>query len=172
MSTYSITIKVQGGGKANKQSGVNGEDTSAGVGVGGSSGGANSQAGQLAQGGGSSAINTLKKVAVATGAVAAGTKVLNYVTSRVYTETGNRQLQDNINAAKQVSGQIMSIISGFAVGGIAGGIIAAGGVALDYALQYRSYNFARQQEAQVLNIRQERAGLASMANSRSRALNQ
>lgn len=172
MSTYSITIKVQGGGKANKQSGVNGEDTSAGVGVGGSSGGANSQAGQLAQGGGSSAINTLKKVAVATGAVAAGTKVLNYVTSRVYTETGNRQLQDNINAAKQVSGQIMSIISGFAVGGIAGGIIAAGGVALDYALQYRSYNFARQQEAQVLSIRQERAGLASMANSRSRALNQ
>ncbi len=172
MSTYSITIKVQGGGKANKQSGVNGEDTSAGVGVGGSSGGANSQAGQLAQGGGSSAINTLKKAAVVTGAVAAGTKVLNYVTSRVYTETGNRQLQDNINAAKQVSGQIMSIISGFAVGGIAGGVIAAGGVALDYALQYRSYNFARQQEAQVLSIRQERAGLGGMANSRSRALNQ
>ena len=102
MSTYSITIKVQGGGNANKQSGANGAETGDANGVGGS-GGANSQAGQLAKGGGSSAISTLKKAAIATGAVAAGTKVLNYVTSRVYTETGNRQLQDNINAAKQIS---------------------------------------------------------------------
>lgn len=169
MSTYTITINVKGAGNANKQD-VGGSSTG-GV-TGGENGAGGLQTGQLAQGSGGSAIKELKKVAVATGAVAAGTKVLNYVTSRVYTETGNRQLQDNINAAKQVGGQIASIVGGFVVGGWVGGLAAVGGVALDYALQYRSYNFAKEQEESVLAIRRERMGVGGIANSRSRAINQ
>lgn len=161
MSNYSITINVNGGGRSSKKNANSGETDN-------TSGGA----GQLAQGSGGSSIAALKKVAVATGVLSAGKKSLDYITSRVYTETGNRQLQDNINAAKQIGGQIASIAGGFIVGGAVGGLAAIGGVALDYALQYRSYNFAKEQEANVLAIRRERMGVVGMSNSRSRAINQ
>lgn len=174
MSNYSITINVNGGRGSKKN--ANGANGTTG-GVGGANGGgtgdsAGGGAGQLAQGSGGSSIAALKKVAVATGVLSAGKKTLDYVTSRVYTETGNRQLQDNINATKQIGGQIASIAGGFVVGGWVGGLAAMSGVALDYALQYRSYNFAKEQEASVLSIRRERMGAGGMANSRSRALNQ
>ena len=90
-------------------------------------------------------------------------KVFNYKTSRAYTETGNRQWQDNINATNQVAGQIAGII---------GGLVALGGVALDYSLKYNAYNFAKQMEATTLSIQRERMGVGSMAMSRSRATNQ
>lgn len=167
MSNYSITINVNGGGRSSKKN-ANGAGGSNSGETGNTSGGA----GQLAQGSGGSSIAALKKVAVATGVLSAGKKSLNYITSRVYTETGNRQLQDNINAAKQIGGQIASIAGGFIVGGAVGGLAAIGGVALDYALQYRSYNFAKEQEANVLAIRRERMGVVGMSNSRSRAINQ
>ncbi len=118
MSNYSITINVNGGrGSKKNTNGANG--TTGGVGGtngGGAGGSAGGGAGQLAQGSGGSSIAALKKVAVATGVLSAGKKTLDYVTSRVYTETGNRQLQDNINATKQIGGQIASIAGGFAVG--------------------------------------------------------
>lgn len=175
MSNYSITININGGGRNSKKNatGASGANGASGAGsTGGNGGNGSSGAEKLAQGGAASSIAALKKVMVATGVLSAGTKTLNYITSRVYTETGNRQLQDNINATKQIGSQVASLAAGFAVGGIAGGIVAAGGIALDYALQYRSYNFARQQEERVLSIRQERMGAGGMANSRSRALNQ
>lgn len=171
MSNYSITININGGRNSKKKAnGTSGKNGASGVGSTGENGGSGAE--KLAQGGAASSIAALKKVMVATGVLSAGTKTLNYITSRVYTETGNRQLQDNINATKQIGSQVASLAASFAVGGIAGGVVAVGGIALDYALQYRSYNFARQQEESVLSIRRERMGVGGMANSRSRALNQ
>ncbi|MDE6275086.1 MAG: hypothetical protein K2M75_00960 [Clostridia bacterium] len=45
-------------------------------------------------------------------------------------------------------------------------------IALDYALKYDSYNFAKQMEATTLSIQRERMGVGGMAISRSRASNQ
>lgn len=158
MSTYSITIKVSGSGNAKSNS----EEENA----------SGSQAEQLTQGSGGSAIKELKKVAIVTGAVAMGAKALNYKTSRVYTETGNRQLQDNINATMQVGGQIAGIVGGFIAGGVAGGVVATAGVMLDYGLKFDSYAYGQRMEATTLAITRERMGIGGMAISRSRSSTQ
>lgn len=168
MSEYSIIIEVKGDGS----SGASGTNDGQNLSTGSADSNGTTEIGKLTQGSSGSALKALKGVAVATGAVAMGTKVLNYKTSRVYTETGNRQLQDNINAVKEVGGQIAGIVGGFVAGGVIGGMVAIGGVALDYALKYESYNFAKQMEATTLSIKQQRMGVGGMAMSRSRASNQ
>lgn len=170
MSEYSIIIEVKGDGSNGSSSGENGAQGSNGSGVGGA--GSSLETGQLVQGSNGSTLKQLKKAVAVSGAVAMGMKVLNYKTSRVYTETGNRQWQDNINAAKEVGGQIAGVIGGFVAGGVIGGVAALGGVALDYALKYESYNFAKQMEGTTLSIKQQRMGVGGMAMSRSRASNQ
>ncbi len=168
MSEYSIVIEVKGDGSNSSNSGAgDGQGATANL-----ASGNTSETGKLAQGTSGSALKSIKGVAVATGAVAMATKVLNYKTSRVYTETGNRQLQDNINATKEVAGQVATVIGGFVAGGVIGGMLAIGGVALNYALQYESYNFAKQMESTTLAISRQRMGVGGMAISRSRASNQ
>lgn len=171
MSEYSIIIEVKGDGSNGSSSSGNGaQGSNSGTAVGGT--GSSSETGQLVQGSNGSTLKQLKKAVAVSGAVAMGMKVLNYKTSRVYTETGNRQWQDNINAAKEVGGQIAGVIGGFVAGGVIGGVAALGGVALDYALKYESYNFAKQMEATTLSIKQQRMGVGGMSMSRSRASNQ
>lgn len=156
MSDYSITIKVENsGGSSNSMGQSNATETE-----------------ELVQGSNKSSLSTLKKAVAATGAVAMGTKALNYISTRVYPETGNRQLQDNINATKQVGGQILGIIGGFVAGGIPGGLLAMTGVLLDYAFQMDTYAYNQSMENTILNIQRERMGVGGMAISRSRAQNQ
>ena len=99
-------------------------------------------------------------------------KAINYVTSRVYTETGNRQWQDSINAAKQVGGQIATIAGGFLMGGVAGGLVAIAGVGMDYLMQLASYSFAKNLESQVLTISRERMGVGGFNINQSRSATQ
>lgn len=159
MSEYSITIKVDSGGGGSGTNTASPQDSS-------------TESQKLAEGSGSLTVKDLKKSVVATGAVAIGTKIINHITSRVYTETGNRQLQDEINAAKQIGGQILALGAGFAAGGIAGAAVVGLGILTDYALQASDYAYSRNLEASVLSIRRERMGVAGMANSRSRSINQ
>ena len=157
MSEYSITIKVDG--KDNSSSLTKQESST--------------ESEELAQGGsGGLAIKDLKKAVAATGAVAMGTKTVNHVTSRVYVETGNRQLQDNINATKQVASQVMYLIGGFIEGGPIGGLAVGVGILTDYALQMSDYSYSKSMEQSVLAIQRERMGVAGMSISRSRAQNQ
>ncbi|MCX4361775.1 MAG: hypothetical protein OSJ74_00085 [Clostridia bacterium] len=172
MSEYSIIIEVKDDGNNGTSSGTRSGQGSNGGGTATVRKGSTTEAGSFVMGPSGSVFKQLKKAVAVTGAVAMGTKVLNYKTSRVFTETGNRQWQDNINAAKQVGGQIAGIIGGFVAGGAIGGMVAIGGVALDYALKYESYNFAKQMESTMLSIKQQRMGVGGMAISRSRAGNQ
>ncbi len=157
MSSYEIIIKVDGGGSGSSL--TKQENTT--------------ETEELAQGGdGGSVIKDLKKAVAATGIIAVGTKIVNHITSRVYVETGNRQLQDDINAAKQVGGQIMALVGGFVAGGAIGGLAVGLGIATDYALQVSDYRFAKDLESTILNIRRERMGIGGMSISRSRSLTQ
>lgn len=154
MSEYSITIKVGGDGSKSNST----EKT---------------ESGKLAQGdSGGAAIKDLKKAVAATGVVAVGMKIINHRTSRVYVETGNRQLQDNINATKQIAGQVLSLIGGFVAGGPIGGIAVGLGIATDYALQFSDYRFEKRLDDAVLSIKRERMGVGGMSINRSRSINQ
>ena len=157
MSDMSITIKVEGEGNSGGQNNSIGQTT---------------ETEELVQGSSESTFGTLKKAVAATGVVAMGTKTLNYISTRVYPETGNRQLQDEINATKQVAGQVLSIIGAGVAGGPIGALAAAGVVALDYAFQASTYSYNRSMENTILNIQRERMGVGGMALSRSRAQNQ
>lgn len=117
-------------------------------------------------------IKTLRTAAAATGALMVANKAINYVTSRVYTETGNRQWQDSINAAKQVGGQIATIAGGFLMGGVAGGLIATAGIGIDYLTQISSYNYAKNLESQILTISRERMGVGGFNINQSRSATQ
>lgn len=117
-------------------------------------------------------LGTIKKAVAATGALMITQKAVNYVTSRVYTETGNRQWQDSINAAKQVGGQIATIAGGFLMGGVAGGLVAIAGVGMDYLMQLASYNFAKNLESQILTISRERMGVGGFNINQSRSVTQ
>ncbi len=117
-------------------------------------------------------IKTLRTAAAATGALMVANKAINYVTSRVYTETGNRQWQDSINAAKQVGGQIATIAGGFLMGGVAGGLIATAGIGIDYLTQISSYNYAKNLESQILTISRERMGVGGFNINQSRSVTQ
>lgn len=155
MSDLNITIKVEGGsgGSTEQQPQETPEE-------------------EIVQGEEESVGKLIKKSVAATGVVSMGVKAVNHITSRVGVETGNRQIQDEINAAKQVGGQALMILGGFIAGGAVGGMAAIGGVVLDYALQYSDYAYAQGLEADVLSIRRERMGVGNMAISRSRAANQ
>lgn len=117
-------------------------------------------------------LGTIKKAVAATGALMVANKAINYVTSRVYTETGNRQWQDSINAAKQVGGQIATIAGGFLMGGVAGGLIATAGIGIDYLTQISSYNYAKNLESQILTISRERMGVGGFNINQSRSATQ
>lgn len=153
MSDYTITINVKGNNSNSSSLSKATNNTE-----------------QVVQG--SSALKEVKKAVALTGVASAGKKTLNYLTTRVYPETGNRQLQDNINATKQLASQALSVLGAFALGGVAGGLVAMGGIALDYALQSATYQYNKQMEATTLNITRERMGVGGMAISRSRALTQ
>lgn len=117
-------------------------------------------------------LGTIKKAVAATGALMVANKAINYVTSRVYTETGNRQWQDSINAAKQVGGQIATIVGSFIAGGPVVGGIAIAGVGMDYLMQFSSYAFAKNIESQVLSISRERMGVGGFNINQSRSATQ
>ncbi len=154
MSEYSITIKVDGENKSKTPE-------------------KKTESEELAQGGsGGVAIKDLKKAVAATGVVAVGMKIINHRTSRVYVETGNRQLQDNINATKQIAGQVMALVSGFVAGGPLGGIAVGLGIATDYALQYSDYQYEKRLDNAILSIKRERMGVGGMSINRSRSLTQ
>lgn len=115
---------------------------------------------------------TIKKAVAATGALMIANKAINYVTGRVYTETGNRQWQDNVNAAKQVGGQIAAIAGGFLMGGALGGAVALMGVGMDYLTQFDSYEYSKNLESQILSISRERMGVLGANINRSRSTTQ
>lgn len=102
-----------------------------------------------------------------TGVALVAGSVINYTTSRVGITTGNYQRQQEINAIKTVAGQLSSIGMGFLMGGVGGGLLAAGGVGLSYLFAYDTYNFNRRAEAAQLNIKREREGIISASRSRS-----
>lgn len=155
MSEYSITIKVGGDGSKSNSS----EEKT--------------ESGKLAQGdSGGAAIKDLKKAVAATGVVAVGMKIINHRTSRVFVETGNRQLQDNINATKQIAGQVLALVGGFVAGGAIGGLAVGLGIATDYALQYSDYQYERRLDNAILSIKRERMGVGGMSINRSRSLTQ
>lgn len=159
MSTYEATIKI------GNNSQYDNTDT-----------GTNEQSSESQQAAQSSSLKqtlgTIKKAVAATGALMITQKAVNYVTSRVYTETGNRQWQDSINAAKQVGGQIATIAGGFLMGGVAGGLVAIAGVGMDYLMQFDSYNFAKNLESQILTISRERMGVGGFNINQSRSATQ
>lgn len=159
MSTYEATIKI------GNNSQYDNTDT-----------GTNEQSSESQQAAQSSSLKqtlgTIKKAVAATGALMVANKAINYVTSRVYTETGNRQWQDSINAAKQVGGQIATIAGGFLMGGVAGGLVAIAGVGMDYLMQLASYSFAKNLESQVLTISRERMGVGGFNINQSRSATQ
>lgn len=159
MSTYEATIKI------GKNSQYDNTDT-----------GTNEQSSESQQAAQSSSLKqtlgTIKKAVAATGALMITQKAVNYVTSRVYTETGNRQWQDSINAAKQVGGQIATIAGGFLMGGVAGGLVAIAGVGMDYLMQFSSYAFAKNIESQVISISRERMGVGGFNINQSRSVTQ
>lgn len=159
MSTYEATIKI------GNNSQYDNTDT-----------GTNEQSSESQQAAQSSSLKqtlgTIKKAVAATGALMITQKAVNYVTSRVYTETGNRQWQDSINAAKQVGGQIATIAGGFLMGGVAGGLVAIAGVGMDYLMQLASYSFAKNLESQVLSISRERMGVGGLNINQSRSVTQ
>lgn len=159
MSTYEATIKI------GNNSQYDNTDT-----------GTNEQSSESQQAAQSSSLKqtlgTIKKAVAATGALMITQKAVNYVTSRVYTETGNRQWQDSINAAKQVGGQIATIAGGFLMGGVAGGLVAIAGVGMDYLMQLASYSFAKNLESQVLTISRERMGVGGFNINQSRSVTQ
>lgn len=117
-------------------------------------------------------IKTLRTAAAATGALMLTSKAINNVTSRVYTETGNRQWQDSVNAAKELGGLLLTIAGGFAMGGVLGGTVAIGGVVADYAFQLSNYAFAKNLESQVLSISRERMGVGGFNINQSRSATQ
>lgn len=159
MSTYEATIKI----------GNNSQYDNTDTGMSEQS----SESQQAAQPSGmKQTLGTIKKAVAATGALMVTQKAVSYVTSRVYTTTGNRQWQDNINAAKQVGGQIAAIAGGFLAGGVAGGLVAIAGIGMDYLTQLDSYNFAKNLESQVLSISRERMGVGGLNISRSRSTTQ
>lgn len=159
MSTYEATIKI---GNNNQY-----DNTDTGT------SGQSSESQQAAQPSSlKQTLGTIKKAVAATGALMITQKAVNYVTSRVYTTTGNRQWQDNINAAKQVGGQIATIVGSFLAGGPIVGGVAIASVGIDYAMQLDSYNFAKNLESQVLSISRERAGWGGLNISRSRSTTQ
>lgn len=159
MSTYEATIKI------GNNSQYDNTDT-----------GTNEQSSESQQAAQSSSLKqtlgTIKKAVAATGALMITQKAVNYVTSRVYTETGNRQWQDSIIAAKQVGGQIATIAGGFLMGGVAGGLVAIAGVGMDYLMQLASYSFAKNLESQVLTISRERMGVGGFNINQSRSATQ
>lgn len=115
-----------------------------------------------------SVIKTTKSLAAATGVSIVAGQVLNYVTGRVEIETGNSQLQDEINAAKKIGGQISAIAMGAIFGGLAGAGLATLSVGVDYMLSVDSYNFNKKLNAAQLSIQRERAGLAWAVNNSRR----
>lgn len=159
MSTYEATIKI-GNNNQYDTGEQSGEEQSSGT-------QSTVQPASLKQ-----TYGTIKKAVAATGALMVTQKAVSYVTSRVYTTTGNRQWQDNINAAKQVGGQIAAIAGGFLAGGVAGGLVAIAGIGMDYLTQLDSYNFAKNLESQVLSISRERMGVGGLNISRSRSSTQ
>lgn len=115
-----------------------------------------------------SVIKTTKSLAAATGVSIVAGQVLNYVSGRVEIETGNSQLQDEINAAKKIGGQISAIAMGAIFGGLAGAGLATLSVGVDYMLSVDSYNFNKKLNAAQLSIQRERAGLAWAVNNSRR----
>lgn len=115
-----------------------------------------------------SIIKTTRSIATATGAGLVASQVLNYTTSRVQIETGNRQVQDEINAAKKVGSQVAALAMGAIFGGIGGFAIAGLGIGVDYLLSANTYRFNKQLEAAQLSIQRERAGLAWEINNQRR----
>ena len=158
MSTYEATIKI-GNNNQYDTGEQSGEEQSSGT-------QSTVQPASLKQ-----TYGTIKKAVAATGALMITQKAVNYVTSRVYTETGNRQWQDSINAAKQVGGQIATIAGGFIMGG-AGGLVAIAGVGMDYLMQFSSYAFAKNIESQVISISRERMGVGGFNINQSRSATQ
>ena len=158
MSTYEATIKI-GNNNQYDTGEESGEEQSSGT-------QSTVQPASLKQ-----TYGTIKKAVAATGALMITQKAVNYVTSRVYTETGNRQWQDSINAAKQVGGQIATIAGGFIMGG-AGGLVAIAGVGMDYLMQFSSYAFAKNIESQVISISRERMGVGGFNINQSRSATQ
>lgn len=159
MSTYEATIKI-GNNNQYDTGEQSGEEQSSGT-------QSTVQPASLKQ-----TYGTIKKAVAATGALMITQKAVNYVTSRVYTETGNRQWQDSINAAKQVGGQIATIAGGFIMGGVAGGLVAIAGVGMDYLMQFSSYAFAKNIESQVISISRERMGVGGFNINQSRSATQ
>lgn len=159
MSTYEVTIKI--GNNSQYDTPDKGTD------------GKSSESQEAAQPSNlKQTLGTIKKAVAATGALMVANKAINYVTSRVYTETGNRQWQDSINAAKQVGGQIATIAGGFLMGGAAGGLIATAGIGIDYLTQISSYNYAKNLESQILTISRERMGVGGFNINQSRSATQ
>ena len=159
MSTYEATIKI---GNNNQY-----DNTDTGT------SGQSSESQQAAQPSSlKQTLGTIKKAVAATGALMITQKSVNYVTSRVYTTTGNRQWQDNINAAKQVGGQIAAIAGGFLAGGLLGGGVTIAGIGMDYLMQFDSYNFSKNLESQILTISRERMGVAGLNINQSRSTKQ
>lgn len=113
-------------------------------------------------------INSVKKTVNATGAGMIASMVINYKIGRVGVETGNQQVQSEINAAKSVAGLGIGLAGSFIFGGIGGLALAGIGAGIGMLLKYDSFNYEKDVYNRVLDIQRERAGIDYLTINRSR----
>jgi|AGTN01.1.fsa_nt_gi hypothetical protein len=84
--------------------------------------------------------------------------VFSWQLSLVGRDTGNSDLQQKINAAMTIGGQVLGIAGSFAFGGPIAGVMAVATTGLSYLRQYEQYNYDKMWEGYELAESRRRAG--------------
>lgn len=138
-NNYQIIIKSEiGGGKSKMQVG-----------------GAKADEGTSATNG----IQDIWKKAKSIGVVAIGAQIVSYATSRVGVETGNQQLQDEINGWTSVVKKSIAIGGAFLVNPILG-FTALASTAVSFGTQAHTFNYEHNMENIALKQVRERGGIS------------
>lgn len=99
-------------------------------------------------------------------AVNTAKQIVNYEISNVGVKTGNYVLQEQINEAVAIIGDLTTVGAGFAAGGIAGGIVAIAGVTTKKIFEEKSRNEAIKHENIESEYLRRRSGNTTTSGSR------
>lgn len=100
---------------------------------------------------------------VAGAAVAYAGQIITYQVGRVGVETGNYQKQNEASAFLKLGTTAVGLGTAFAVNPLLGAV-ALGGMVISQGLSYRTYEYERNYEGQMLSVKRERAGIGFLSS--------
>lgn len=108
--------------------------------------------------------NTIKWLTVLQSAKQLGKQAGGYFLGNIGLRTGNYLLQEQVNQGLELAGKFAGVVMAFGLGGVAGGVLALAGTAMQTANELYVYNKQREFANIGADLLRQRAGFTAGGN--------